>query len=108
MSTPDIHVQSMGLASPVQLQKPHTSPPLAGEQLSASIPDRYSCNFLGRSLWSSEKRPVQALLRNTLGPAAKTYIIDIYLKELFLYFFLNVISYVKRMLFTMQSQVLLS
>lgn len=86
----------------------HTSSRLTGEQLSASIPDRYSCNFLGRSLWSSEERPVQALLRNTFGPAATTYIVDIYLKVLFLYFFLNVISYVKRMLFTMQSQVLLS
>lgn len=52
------------------------------------IPDRYSCNFLGRSLRSSEERPVQALLRNTLGPAATTYIVDIYLKDLFIFLML--------------------
>lgn len=68
----------------------HTSP-LAGEQLSSSIPDRYSCTFWAEASGSSEERPVQALLRNTSGPAAKTYIVDIYLKDLFLYFFLKML-----------------
>lgn len=85
VSTPDTRGQSMGLAFAAQLQKPHT--PLTGEQLSTSNPDRYSGDFGGRNLWSSEESPVQTLLRNTLEPAAITYAVDIYLKDLILFFF---------------------
>lgn len=87
VSTPDTSGQSTGLAYAAQLQKPHTPLSLlAGERLSTSSPDRYSCDFWGRNLWSNKARPVQILLRNTLGSAAITYVVDIYLKDLILLF----------------------
>lgn len=86
VSAPDTHVQSPGW-HPLSSCKSHTHLSLCRRAAFYFHPGPLLLHLLGRSLWSREEKPVQTLLRNTLGPAATTYIVDIYLKDLFLYFF---------------------